>query len=274
MVQQCLLADLAGALPVVLSALADQVALDVDVVHLMAALPALARTMRYGDVRGTDVSAVGSIAHGLVVRICVGLPAAVGALDDAAAAVMRDHLNVVDAALALLGDDGLTREWRQTLQRLSIRGDLHGLLAGRLTRLLFDADRLDASAVRAAMGLVLTIGVPPARAAGWIEGFLAGGGVLLVHDERLLSLVDGWLTAIPAGTFVEVLPLLRRTFGEFAGPERRAIGERVRRRIRSAGHGPAADTFDLDLERAGRVLPTLRLLLGRDVLPANRPEES
>ena len=198
LVQQVLLADLPEALPIVLSAVADQAALDSDVVHLMAALPPLARTMRYGDVRGTDVSAVRSIAHGLVVRICVGLPAAVGALDDGAAAAMRDHLNAVDGALALLDDEALTLEWRQTLQRLVASDDLHGLLAGRLTRLLLDAGRLDASAVATAMGLVLTIGVPPARAAAWIEGFLADGGVLLVHDDRLLSLVDGWLAGIPA----------------------------------------------------------------------------
>ncbi len=266
LVQQVLLADLPEALPVVLSAVADQVALDSDVVHLMAALPALARTMRYGDVRGTDVSAVRSIAHGLVVRICVGLPAAVGALDDGAAAAMRDHLNAVDGALALLEDADLTDEWRQTLQRLVRRDDLHGLLAGRLTRLLFDAGQLDVSAVANAMGLVLTIGVPPARAAAWTEGFLAEGGVLLVHDDRLLSLVDGWLSGIPGDTFVEVLPLLRRTFGEFAAPQRRAIGERVRHRVRGGGDRPTAETLDLDRERADRVLPTLRLLLGRDVL--------
>ncbi len=266
LVQQVLLADLPEALPFVLSAVADQVALDSEVVHLMAALPALARTMRYGDVRGTDVSAVRSIAHGLVVRICVGLPAAVGALDDAAAALMRNHLNAVDGALALLDDAGLTEEWRQTLLRVVARDDLHGLLAGRLTRLLFDAGRMDAPAVENAMGLILTIGVPPSRAASWIEGFLADGGVLLVHDDRLLSLVDRWLSGIPGETFVEVLPLLRRTFGEFAMPERRAIGERVRRGVRGDGGRPAAEALDLDLERAERVLPTLRLLLGRDVL--------
>jgi Family of unknown function (DUF5682) len=266
LVQQVLLADLPEALPVVLAAVADQVALDSDVVHLMAALPALARTMRYGDVRGTDVTAVRSIAHGLVVRICVGLPAAVGALDDGAAAVMRDHLNAVDGALALLDDADLTEEWRQTLQRLVARDDLHGLLAGRLTRLLFDAGRRDAPAVATAMGLVLTIGVPPSRAAAWVEGFLADGGVLLVHDEQLLSLVDGWLSGIPGDTFVEVLPLLRRTFGEFAAPERRAIGERVRHRVRGTGGRPTADGLNLDRERAERVLPTLRLLLGRDVI--------
>jgi hypothetical protein len=90
--------------------------------------------------------------------------------------------------------------------------------------------------------------------------------VLLVHDDRLLSLVDGWLSAIPPDTFVQVLPLLRRTFGEFAGPERRAIGERLRHRVSGVRDQANADTSGLDLERAERVLPTLRLLLGRDVL--------
>ena len=234
-----------------LAALADRVALDVDVAHLMAALPALARTLRYGDVRGTDVSAVRSIAHGLVVRICVGLPAAVGALDDDAAAAMRDHLDAVDAALALLDDAASPRSGGRRCSAWSARDDLHGLLAGRLTRLLLDAGRLDAPAVAPRWVWCLTIGVPPARAAAWIEGFLAGGGLLLVHDDRLLSLVDGWLAGIPADTFVEVLPLLRRTFGEFAAPERRAIGERVRHRVRGGGDRPTADDAR-SRPRAGR----------------------
>ena len=41
----------------------------------------------------------------------------------------------------------------------------------------------------------------------------------------------------------------------------------MRRRVRGGGGRPAADALDLDLERAELVLPTLRLLLGRDVLP-------
>ena len=265
LVSQCLLADLPEASPAVLRALRDQVALDPDVAHLMAALPALARTLRYGDVRGTDVSAVRAAASGLVVRICVGLPAAVTSLDDDAAAVMRDHLDAVNGALGLLADAALTDEWLSTLAKLARRDDLHGLIAGRLARLLFDAGHLDAAEVGRRLGLVLTIGVPPARAAAWVEGFLAGGGLLLVHDERLLSLVDTWLAAIPADTFIEVLPLLRRTFADFQGPERRAVGERVRH-LGGAGATRARSEPGLDHERAARVLPTLRLLLGRDVL--------
>jgi hypothetical protein len=265
--ERCLLADLADAFPAVLSALDERVALDAEVAHLMAALPSLARTLRYGDVRGTDVSALGAVTHRLVVRICVGLATAVAALDDDAAAQMRRYLDGVHSALALLADQSLTREWLLALDRVAGRDDLHGLLAGRLNRLLLDAGRLPTDEVGRRMALVLTVGTPPAHAAAWVEGFLGDGGLLLVHDPQLLSLVDAWLAGIPDDTFVEVLPLLRRTFAEFAGPERRSIGERVRTLGASDSPTPAGEP-ELDLARAAQVLPTLRLLLGREVLAA------
>jgi hypothetical protein len=135
-----------------------------------------------------------------------------------------------------------------------------------LTRLLFDAGRLDHDEVARRMGLVLTVGVPPATAAGWVEGFLDGGGLLLVHDEQLLRLVDGWLVAIPDDTFVSVLPLLRRTFSQFTAPERRLIGERVRSLSAGPGaRGRTAGEDQLDPDRVALVLPTVRLLLGREV---------
>ena len=109
------------------------------------------------------------------------------------------------------------------------------------------------------MALALTVGVPSARAAAWIEGFLAGGGLLLVHDERLLRLVDGWLTGIPPDAFVEVLPLLRRTFGAYPAPQRRQIGERAVR-LGGAGGGAGGDRDGGRRRRARRrsSLPTRR----------------
>jgi Family of unknown function (DUF5682) len=261
LVERCLLADLTGALPAVLRALDERVALDSDVTHLMSALPALARSLRYGDVRGTDLSALRVVTAGLVVRVCVGLPSALAALDDGAAAALREQLDAVHAALALLADEELTGRWLDTLTRLADRDDLHGLLAGRLVRLLLDTGRLDTDAAGVRMGLVLTPGETPARAAAWIEGFLFGGGLLLVHDPRLLALVDQWLSAIAPDTFVEVLPLLRRGFGAFPAPERRAIGERARHLDKPAAQ--AAAVTGIDPQRAARVLPTLALLQGR-----------
>jgi hypothetical protein len=260
----------------VLGALRSRAALDTDVAHLMAALPALARTLRYGDVRGTDTSALRTVADGLLVRICVGLPAAVSALDDTAATAMRQYVDAVNDSVPLLdsgsdSDSGAQApardRWLETLDRLAGRDDLHGLLAGRLSRLLLDAGRLAAQEAHRRLGLVLTVGVPPARGAAWIEGFLADGGLLLVHDERLLRLVDAWLAGIHAETFIDVLPLLRRTFGSFAAPERRAIGDRARRLDTTTPSTVDGDTEALDHERAALVLPTVALLLGWDRIP-------
>ncbi|NJP79218.1 hypothetical protein HCK01_18130, partial [Streptomyces sp. AA8] len=90
--------------------------------------------------------------------------------------------------------------------------------------------------------------------------------MLLVHDERLLSLVDDWLTGVPPGAFTDVLPLLRRTFSAYDPGVRRSLGELVRHGGPAGGSGtrrgarPAA--APLDPARADAVLPTLHLLLG------------
>ncbi|WP_327007267.1 DUF5682 family protein [Dactylosporangium sp. NBC_01737] len=265
LVERCLLADLPDALPGVLDALDERMALDADVAHLMDALPALARTLRYGDVRGTDLSALRSVTHGMITRVCVGLPAAVGGLDDAAAAVMRDRIDGVQGALALIDDADASQRWQALLGGLSTRDDLHGLLTGRMSRLLLDAGTVDADDIGARMALVLTVGVPVAKAAAWIEGFLAGDGLLLVHDERLLALVDAWLTGIPADGFVEVLPLLRRTFSGYPAPQRRMIGERAAH-IGTDGRPRAAEHDDqVDPDRGALLLPVVARLLGKEL---------
>jgi hypothetical protein len=263
LVEVCLLADLTDAYPPVLRALDARAAADTDVAHLMAAIPALARTLRYGDVRRSDLGGLAGVTTGLLARVCAGLPAAVRDLSDAAAAELRDHVDAVHAALALLDDEELRERWLHTLASLADRDDLHGLLAGRLTRLLHDAGRLERDEVCRLMRLPLTVGTPPAAGAAWVEGFLAGGGLMLVHDDALLALVDDWLADIPADAFAEVLPLLRRTFGSFAAGERRAIGDRVAAADRPA----AADTATavVDHDRAASVLPTLSVLLGREL---------
>jgi hypothetical protein len=153
-------------------------------------------------------------------------------------------------------------EWLQTLRALVDRPDLPGLLAGRLLRILRDEGALDADAVELRLARSLTIGVPAATAAGVIEGFVGDGGLVLVHDESLLNLIDGWLIGLPPESFDDVLPLLRRTFSTFAGPQRRAIGEQLRRAPHDAR---PSDVDDLDTGRAELVLPTIRALIGADL---------
>ncbi|MEU8705194.1 DUF5682 family protein [Streptomyces sp. NPDC048565] len=275
--ERCLLAGLPEALPVVMRALSDRAALDADVGHLADALPALARALRYGDVRSTGTSALGEVAVGIAERVCVGLPPACTGLDADAAAEAHRRVDGVHTAIGLLAGavraDGLPERWAGVLHKLSTRDAVVGAVRGRATRLLLDDGRLEGSEAARLMGLALSAGTAPPDAAAWIEGFVgaaAGGGLLLVHDERLLGLVDTWLTGIPADTFTGVLPLLRRTFAAYEPGARRALGELVRR---GPGSGrardedvPAAPGFGegLDEQRADAVVPVLRLLLGQD----------
>ncbi|WPO71938.1 DUF5682 family protein [Streptomyces sp. KN37] len=374
--ERCLLAELPEALPVVMRVLADRAALDADVGHLAQALPALVRSLRYGDVRGTDTGALGEVALGLAERVFVGLPGACVGLGTDAALEMRGHVDAVHQAVGLLGefrggsaergrerhgaagapaapggmlaggargggsaalggegsggmpadgargegaaapggegphgigaDDGrgegatapggegphgipadgaqgrgpavpgrdrvhgMRARWGSVLRVIARRDTVAGVVRGRCVRLLLDGGELAGDEVARLMGLALSRGSEPAEAAAWIEGFVgggSGGGMLLVHDERLLGLVDDWLSGVSDDAFIDVLPLLRRTFSAYEPGVRRTLGELVRRGTPGAGPvvgGGGVPGFGevVDAARADAAVPTVRLLLG------------
>lgn len=102
-------------------------------------------------------------------------------------------------------------------------------------------------------------------AAAWLEGLLRGSGLGLLHQDGLWLALDSWLRRLDADTFTATLPLLRRSFSGFQEPERRAMGEKVKRLRGDAlsGEEPVeAETVPIDRERARRVLPVLAHILG------------
>jgi hypothetical protein len=218
------------------------------------------RTIRYGDVRRTDGTAVSEVVEGIVVRVSAGLVAACTALDDDGSAAMADLVRATQSALALLGDDHLLARWRLALVELSDRDRVHGLLQGLATRLQADAGTLAADAVERRVSRALSPGAVPLEAATFVEGFLGGSGTVLLHDPMLLGVVDRWLASLPAESFTDALPLLRRTFGAFEPAERRALGQRVR-----TGEPPATGgrVGALDAARVEAALATVAALLGR-----------
>lgn len=254
-----LLADLGGATDGLIARLESTAALDHDVTHLLAALPGLIRTLRYGDVRGTDTKALAHVADGLLVRICAGLPAAVTGLDTDAATELRGLLDAAHTAIHTRDDGWATGEWLAALRRIADRDDVHGALVGRAVRLLADAGRIDDAESARRLSAALSVGATAAAKAAWIDGFLGGRGLLLVHDRELLRLIDDWLRGLGDDTFVETLPLLRRTFGAFESGERRAIGQAVR----DGGSVPtAAAAAGIDVDRATVAVRAAAEILG------------
>jgi hypothetical protein len=273
-VEQVLLADLSEALVPVLRALDASAATESDVTRLMAAVPALVRAIRYGDVRGTATGALSAVVDALTVRVCAGLPAAAGGLADDAASALRTSLDGMHAALGLhaqgeLGAAARDR-WMTALSALEGRRDVHGLVAGRVVRLLADGGALSPREAAGRFTAALSVGVQAADKARWAEGFLSGSGLLLAHDRDLLASLDRWVASLSAQEFLDALPLLRRTFGEFAEPERSSIGRAARqlsggssRRTGGVGsHGDGVGNADeIDAERAAGALRTVAMIL-------------
>jgi hypothetical protein len=115
----------------------------------------------------------------------------------------------------------------------------------------------------------LSPGTSPSAAAAFVEGFVAGGGTLLLHDADLRTAIDRWMSSLSASAFDGIVPLLRRTFGSFETAERRRLG-----RLAVAGDVAIPTGLDadqhldqhVDQDRAVVVLRTVRDLIG---LPAS-----
>ncbi len=256
-----ILADLAGTVERLLARIQSMSAVATDLGHLMTALPPLARVLRYGNVRRTDAALVEPVVGSLLARISAGLLPACTSLDDDAADVMRQRIDQVQGALVTLNRPDLLTVWKEALEKIG-DADIHGLVAGRACRVLLDTGATSPDAAADRLSLSLSHGNEPAKASAWLEGFLAGSGLLLLHDERLLGIVDRWLAGLSRDTFEQICPIARRTFSTFEKAERRQIGEKINRATSSDATAAPVDADDYDPVRGAMVDPILRLILG------------
>lgn len=244
LVERCLLADLPDGLGVVVAALAEQTAVHHDVAALLQCVPSLSRTCRYGDVRGLDVNRVRQVVDTIVLRAAIGLRAACSSLDDAAADELRAAIESAHNGIHLLNSAELLQPWQQALDAVAADERIHGTVSGRVNRLLLDGGLLDQDQAAHRMSRRLSPATGGPAAAAWLDGFLTGDALLLLHDDVLLGIVDDWVSRIDEPIFDDLLPLLRRTFSRFSPTERRDLGLRLR--SHDADSPAVSAAFDLD----------------------------
>lgn len=236
-------------------------ALTTDVFNLMEALPPLVRLLRYGNARDTELEAVNKVVRHMTPRICVGLPGAVYRLDGEASRGVFKNLLELHHAIDLLPTGEFLPDWLHTLERLVHSGRTHALLAGACTRLLFDKKHFDERQTEKHMHLSLSASVPPLEAAAWLEGFLQGSAVLLLHYPPLWRLLDGWVSTVSVTYFPGVLPLLRRVFSQYSPVERRRLFALAQNQT---VHQALSESELESGTHADKVMPLLRLLLGEN----------
>lgn len=265
LLDSALLADLPEAAEALIGALQEKTATSGDVEQMMEAIAPLSRVMRYGSVRNTDRDMLAGVIDGLAARIMINLPGACVSINDEAAEKLFNLIGGTHSAITLLGNEEHTGGWARVLDQLSQLTNGHHLIGGRAVRLLHEMRRLKPDEAARRMSLALSAAGDSSQAAAWLEGFLRGGGLILIHDRVLWKVLDDWVCELKGDHFTGVLPLLRRTFSTFQSPERRQIGLQVK----SLAVGGITEALrkgsDFDYERARRVLPVLSRILGEEI---------
>ncbi len=258
LLDRLLKADLPAVLPVLLDKLRQMTALAFDTLTLAETALPLVEVLRYGHARQMDLSAIELLLEQIIPRVCIQLPGACMGINEELAAEVLPTILSVHRALNLWRPADFVPGWVAALRQIT--GPAAPLLAGLATRLLFEqkADSADETATQ--MQFRLSHAQPPQEAAQWLEGFLHGSGLLLLHQPLLWQILDGWVSGIAEPDFPELLPLLRRTFSRFSGPEREKMLDLARRGNETGVAAGNAD--DWDPERAALVQPVLQAILG------------
>ena len=232
-----------------------------DVLELMETLPGIASVSRYGSVRKTDLDMLSGIAKAIITRISIGLPIATVGVDEEAAQVILNHITAVNNAVNLLQFEEQKNEWLNALRLIQENTQAHALISGFACRSLFDQKALQHDEVAVKLSFALSSATEPMLAAFWVEGFLKGSGTILLLDENLWGILDNWVRQLDEDIFVQLLPLLRRSFSAFTNAERRKIGEKAKSGTASTIKAiPGESNFNY--ERAIKGVPVVMQLLG------------
>jgi hypothetical protein len=223
----CLTAGLTGVLAAILERVANVAAVTTSAGDLLGALPSLGWIVRYGDVRKTDVSQVRRVFDSIFVRAIIGLPSACVSLDEEASTRMSERIEQVASVVMLLEDAEQRAHWLECLGKVTDLDGASPLIVGKAVRILLDTGRMDGDEVSNRLSRAASKGTIPNDTAAWIEGFLGESAAILIHEERLWDIVNAWVAGLDEERFMEILPLIRRTFGKFSIPERRQLGGRV-----------------------------------------------
>jgi hypothetical protein len=156
-------------------------------------------------------------------------------------------LHHVALSQPLADKDGWIRAARDLAHGYTPSPVASGLAAG----LLYLAHEIDDAEVAALVAQRLSDTLEPARAAGFLEGFLDVNATALVKSQPIVAALDTFLAGLDASRFRDTLPLVRRAFSSLQAPERRYLLENVLavRRIGDKRRAAQAVLLEKDREK-------------------------
>ena len=220
LIEDALKGDLKETIPSLSQMLAIQTAQTKDALILLEMVPVLVQSIRYGTVRKLNVSSLSNLLEEIIPRLCIGLPFACGNLNEDQASIHSVNIRNAHSSIYLFDQPEFISMWVRTLKNIQRSAVIKGEMRGLACRLLFDKGIYDELTTQITLQFALSPANEPKESASWLEGFLSGSGLILIHNNKLWSIVREWVASLDTGYFETILPLLRRTFSSFSSGER------------------------------------------------------
>lgn len=194
-----------------------------DVLSLMKIIPPLIWSLRYGDTARINTGGIIKLIDQLYPRLCILLPGKISGLADDVATETFHTQNDFHQAIQLLDHGLYLEQWEKTLHEICTITTANALIKGNSLRLLVVRQGIREESLFKLIRFNLSSLTDPFYPCYFLEGLLFTGGWLIIHKPVLRQIIDQWLLALDEETFLNYLPILRRTFSTFSSQECEAI---------------------------------------------------
>ncbi len=255
----CIKADLMDAVTGLARKIQEVAAKTKDSLSLMEAIPSLVQVFKYGNQRKSEVKFLKQLIEEILIRINIGLPALCVSIEEEQAKEILTAIIQTNNAIQLFNSLEYINRWHYTLEHIKNTEEAHAMLRGLSLRLLFDQDKLDQEAVKYSIVDAIHTATERLQFAYWMEGFLNGSALLLIHNPPFWNVLNDWIESLDKEDFKAILPILRRTFTSFSAAERQKMLHLARFGFTEFEQQQEEET---NPERAKEVIAVVKSLLG------------
>ncbi|MBP7541465.1 MAG: hypothetical protein KA802_16210 [Saprospiraceae bacterium] len=179
-------------------------------------MPTLISFAKYGSVRNLGNADITELIEKLTTRIAINLEESMIALPKEEVVDFTDLLVKFDAALRLLNNDLIFKNWTISLFKLSENNRIPSLLRGWLVGISLENKFLSHEEAFTIMAYELSDLDGIENAAQWLDGILSTQVFSVFEVPKIIDIINEWLKVIDFEKFREVLPGLRKAFSKMS----------------------------------------------------------
>lgn len=254
MLDHVIKADLKEVVPLLLRKLQQTGVGERDTESQMQVLNELIPLRRYGDVRNVDQDVLDWLIEDLITRICLGIKAFVFRMNEEQAEQFFSTIQITHHLIGFLEQADDQTKWMNALQEVLNQKESAPKIRGGALRILFDKGTISLEKTQKYFALELSQRDELEHIGYWLEGFLYGSAGMLLYQSSLLKLLDDWVSGLDQSRFMEVLPILRRTFSKYSGNEK----QRLLRKIRFQEREELEEEIQWDEKKLKTALPKIQ----------------